>query len=271
MFVTPLITYNLKERGRKYRGKDRHFNIKSIIDAINGGDCQERVTHRGMVGFYGHWPRLRFGMEPAEGGVAEGKAQAVEPALVTTFLKGYPDGTIEHKAEFLDTGAGILAAKLHQNRTGGFSSAIDEREPRLFGFDYVIDPNYTTNRGYALDSTGDLTLDDVAAIEYTEQISGYLALLDSAANNYDAVLQSVDRLQAENEELMSMLSKQGSGSSIVLDGIGGLSVDRTLADRYALDSAFFRNAVLPRVVAHVEERPEDSTSVSSRLLSRYGS
>jgi len=35
---------------------------------------------------------VKFGMNPAEGGIADGKAQAVEPALVTTHLVAHSDG-----------------------------------------------------------------------------------------------------------------------------------------------------------------------------------
>jgi len=89
---TPLITYNLKERGRKHRGVERNFNIPKIVAAVNSPACQERVQNRDMIGFYGHWPRVKFGMNPAEGGIADGKAQAVEPALVTTHLVAHSDG-----------------------------------------------------------------------------------------------------------------------------------------------------------------------------------
>ena len=40
---TPLITYNLKERGRKYRGTDRDYNIPQLVKYINGNECQEKV------------------------------------------------------------------------------------------------------------------------------------------------------------------------------------------------------------------------------------
>jgi len=48
---TKLIKYNLRERGRQFRGKDRNFNIRAIVDAINSPACQERVKNRDMLGF----------------------------------------------------------------------------------------------------------------------------------------------------------------------------------------------------------------------------
>lgn len=89
---TKVITYNLRERGRQFRGKERNFNIRAICDAINGPACQERVKNRDMLGYYGHWPRIKFGMNPAEGGLDDGRPSLVEPALVTTMLRASPDG-----------------------------------------------------------------------------------------------------------------------------------------------------------------------------------
>ena len=169
---TPIIRYNLKDRGRSHTGQRRNFNIKAICDAINGPACQETVSARGMIGFYGHLPRVRYGMAPVEGGIEGGKYAPVEPAIVTTYLKADYDGNVEHRAEFLDTAAGRLAAKLWEEKVGGFSSAIDQARPEFFGFDYVAQPNYLNNsfRGVVLDDVScanphGLTYDDIYTAE----------------------------------------------------------------------------------------------------------
>lgn len=73
MRETKTIRYNLKERGRKHVGQERNFNIRAICDAINSPSCQERVATRGMAGYYGHLPRIRFGMSPVDGVLDGGK------------------------------------------------------------------------------------------------------------------------------------------------------------------------------------------------------
>ena len=60
---TPIIRYNLKDRGRSHTGQRRNFNIKAICDAINSPACQETVSARGMIGFYGHLPRVRYSLD----------------------------------------------------------------------------------------------------------------------------------------------------------------------------------------------------------------
>lgn len=229
---TGIITFNVTDRGRKHRGKDRNFDTAALAAMVNGGDVQERVKMGDMLGYYGHWPRVKFGMNPAEGGIVAGKAVSVEPAVRTTYIKAMPDGTIEYEAEFLDTAAGKLAERLHKSKAGGFSSAIDIRNAGakqlptgFYGFDYVLEPNFTTNRGYALDGVNgeELLLDEVA--EYNALIEAQNAILDSMQSDYeklkaayDRALDSVARLSEENEVLYSKLAS-GKTSNVALDSL----------------------------------------------------
>jgi hypothetical protein len=210
---TAIITYNLRERGRQHTGQPRNFDVPRIAAAINGPACQERVRNREMFGFYGHWPRIKFGMLPQEGGIAGGKAQTIEPALITTLLKAHPDGTVEHQAEFLPTQPGQIAAKLYESRTGGFSSAIDEVKPELFGFDYVLAPNFTTNRGYSLDSVlceggacaVGMDCESLDAAIWEEQLAAMNALLDAAHGGQRLAEETLAHLGSENARLQREL------------------------------------------------------------------
>lgn len=269
---TPVIRYNLKDRGRKHVGQERNFNIKAICDAINGPACQEQVATRSLAGYYGHMPRIRYGMNPVEGVIDAGKYVPVEPAFVTTYLKADYDGNVEHKAEFLDTAAGHLAAKLFGSKMGGFSSAIDQSKPEFFGFDYVLQPNFINNsfRGIALDDVGSMTYDAVFAAEQDEHAESMIVLLDSINAERDTTSAVIERLQAENEQLISVLAGKGIDPATVLDStsIMPVSVSIETADRMRRDAAFFRNSTLPRFVEPVKEGAQDSP-LYSRLLSQF--
>ena len=269
MMKTPVIRYNLKDRGRQYRGKDRNFNIRAICAAINGPACQERVKNRDLVGYYGHWPRVKFGMNPAEGGLEAGKPSLVEPALVTTLLRAHDDGTIEHQAEFLDNDPGQVAAKLYSGRVGGFSSAIDQTRPEFFGFDYVLEPNYSTNRGYTLDDVNGMTLDDIEAAIYDEQLRGVMRLLDSANGERERANDVIERLSAENEHLLSMLAAKGIDSN-ALDSVSVLPVAVSLdaVERIKRDSSLFRTASLPSFI-EPQEAKADKQPLYDRLLGKF--
>lgn len=274
MLKTEIIKYNLKERGRHFRGCDRNYDIGAIVNAINSPECQERVKNRDMLGYYGHWTRMKFGMVPQEGGLDKGRPAIVEPAIVTTFLKAYPDGTVEHQDEFLETDSGKVAAKLFQSRTGGFSSAIDERRPTFYGFDYVLEPNYTTNRGWSFDSVSDMSAEDVEAAIYGEQVRGLLSVLDSVSNERDRASETIEYLKAQNEELIAMVARLDGKAKTSFDSVAErpivVSIDP--AQRMREDAALFRSLQrLPTFEAQKSdaERQYDSTPIYSRILRGY--
>ncbi len=276
---TPMIQYSLKDRQRKHTGQVRNFNTKLICNAINSPACQEMVSSRGMVGFWGHLPRVRFGMMPTEGGMQSGKYVTVDPAFVTTHLSATPEGIIRHQAEFLDTAAGLVAAKAWNGRVGGFSSAIDEAKPQFFGFDYVLQPNYLGNsfRGVVLDDVmggnfGELTYDDIYAAEQDEQKQAMIVLLDSLDRERNVSSETIELLQQENEQFLSMLAKKGIDPSMVLDAsyIAPIMASDGTLDSIQRDMESFKNMdSLPGFVSPVKEVKEEPGSVVSRLLNRF--
>jgi len=277
----PLIRYNLKDRGRRHTGQPRNFNIRAICDAVNSPECQERVLARDMCGYLGHWPRVRFGLDATEGGIADGKAHAVEPAIVTTHLKAFDDGTIEHRTEFLDTASGQIAAKMFANKVGGFSSAIDQTKPKFVAFDYVANPNYVTNsfRGVALDDAlgggvGELTYDDVYAAEQQEREQTIICLLDSLHAERDQACETIEHLRAENEQLLSLLAAKGAEPAAVLDAahIAPLAVDIAPIERMRRDAALFRGAAsLPQFAEPHQAQPSlaEKVPLYGRLRNQF--
>lgn len=276
---TPLIRYNLKDRGRQHTGQPRNFDIKAICDVINSPAVQEIVASRGMLGYYGHAPRIRYGMTPVEGGFENGKYKEVQPAIVTTFLRADYNGNVEHQAEFLGTDAGVLAAKLWAGKVGGFSSAIDQGKPDFYGFDYVAQPNFLSNsfRGIAMDDIGggeSLTYDAVYVAERVEaESAAFIAeMLDSVAAERAAANAVIERLQLENESLLSAIVARDMNPDKVLDGMGfqrplarNGKAERMLADR----KVFMDSATLPGYQAGEEQSVADAvaeTQIYQRLL-----
>lgn len=255
----PMIRYNLKERGRVHRGVERNFDIPAIVAAINSPACQERVKTRGMLGYLGHWVRIRFGLEPPEGGMVNGKPQAVEPAIVTTFLKAYPNGDVEHQTEFLDTNPGRIAARMYANSVGGFSSAIDENKPTFYGFDWVNDPNYSTNRGYslALDSVanGTMTLDDVIAAEFNDHTNAMAMLLEASEYREQIALDSASRLSIENDQLLSLLAEYNAVAKPL-----PMNKENDETARLAADKALFDSTVV--LPTFEDEKPKGQARAS---------
>ena len=225
---TGIIKFNVHKRGRQHRGQERKFDAVALADVVNGGEVQERVKNRDLVGYFGHWPRVMFGMNPGEGGIYDGRQITLEPAITTTVLRASLDGTIEHEAEFLDTAPGRTAKRLFSSKAGGFSSAINCREIAgkdvpvgFYGFDYVMEPNFTENRGYALDgvfdgiydgvqagsqSQGGLVLDS-AMRESQATIKVLDGLYTALQGDYDRLAGALARTQQENEELVRLFAR----------------------------------------------------------------
>lgn len=203
----------------------------------------------------------------------DGLIPKVVPAFVTTYLKANPDGTIEHKADFANTDTGLAASKLFQSRMGGFSSAIDERKPEFFGFDYVLEPNFTTNRGYSLDDVSGMTLDDIEAAIYDEQLRGVLRLLDSANAERDTASEVIEHLRAENEQLLSMLAAKGIDAGAALDAVAvaPIAVSIDPVERMRRDAAAFRGAAsLPQFVEPQSNAdPAEHVPLYGRLLGQF--
>lgn len=270
----PMIRYNLKERGRKYRGVERDFDIPAIVAAINSPECQELVKTRGMLGYLGHWVRIRFGLDPsaAEGGIVQGKAYSVEAAIVTTYLRAYPNGDIEHQTEFLDTHPGRIAARMFANKIGGFSSAIDEIDVRFYGFDWVNDPNYSTNRGYgiALDSVsnGTMSLQDIMAAEMHDQTEAMAMLLMASEKREKIALDSASALRIENDQFLELLAQSDFNKAPSFTG-NDEQLNRMKRDKAVFDSTY----VLPRFeepVNQVEQQKQDQANHQyNQIANRY--
>lgn len=253
---TEVIRYNVTQRGREHRGVERRFDLRALCSLVNSPEIQERVKNRDMVGYYGHWQRMKFGLIPPETAIVDGKTINIEPAIVTTYLHADADGNIEHETEFLDTAAGKIAARLHNSKAGGFSSAI-HANPRggfdvatmFAGFDYVLEPNYTANRGYAFDSVGGGTegmIFDFVAQDINQNNAAMCALYDGLQSDHELAMQTLQRLQEDNEELLSMLA---SGKTL-LDSVNGdarapIMIAKSPTAAFAKNVSLFKNAHLP--------------------------
>lgn len=285
--ITDSITYNVNQRGRRYIGRDRVFDTAALAQMVNSGRVQERVKAGDMVGFYGHWPRIKLGMIPSEGGIVDGKVVHVEPALRTIELSAQSDGTITHRTEFLDTEPGEIAQRLFKSGQGGFSSAIDPVPrtnpylPRDFcGFDYALEPNYNTNRGTVrlLDSATDAqaALLDSALQQAAEADELLARLFDSLQDQFEQAQKTIQHLSGQNEALLARLAKRtagAGGAALVLDSAAGsfaLPRREPAGDLEAMRA--YRN--MPRASLQPLPRPagaQDRSSPEAGLLERrYG-
>jgi hypothetical protein len=161
---TSIITFNIKDIGRKFTGKSRKdFDTVAIADYINSPICQERVKAGDIQGYLEH--EARFANDERFNHDFSNNNEYLDPAIVTVHLTATRNGDISHKQRLLNTKAGKIAQDLIDSKIGGFSTVFDGT--MLKGFDYVTKPNNLHNRPYALDSVAmdGWTVDSVDGFE----------------------------------------------------------------------------------------------------------
>jgi hypothetical protein len=283
MLQTDPITYNVNERGRQARGVDRHFDCAVLASIINGPSVQEKVRLGDMFGYFGHWPRIKFGMEPQEGGVVDGVAVSVEPALRTIELRADDQGNITHRVEFLDTAEGHKAQALYNSKAGGFSSAIDAvpgSAPMIpkgfYGFDYVLEPNYTTNRGHraVLDAVAGrdpelLALFDQAIAESSQAATLLCGLLQALETQHLAVLDTLARLGRENDLLIGRLAQVRDAPEPGRTTPDARVLDSTKATQQPEDYRRFLTMPLVPLQQHEAEAPSPEVEATLRRFGMF--
>ena len=215
---TEILKYNLHDRGRKHTGQDRsNVDVSAMIQRINSPDTQELVSTGGLLGYYGHQIRQRFGMMPPETAMIDGKKIHLEPAFKTVLLKAHPDGTVEHQAEFLNNETGQFVANQYKAKVGGFSTAVSYVQnglkliPKLFaGFDFVFQPNFATNIGNGVLLDGLFCNDETALFDSIENDAAQAQLAQvlelSIVQSYDNIHAQMALMQ-QNEQAMDVIQR----------------------------------------------------------------
>lgn len=208
-------SFSLLDTRRKYTGRHRQYMIDNARGICYSPATRERIQNREALGFYGHGRRIlcrKMDIEEVDVITLPDGQQAMVsnvPSNVTTKFDVAEDGTVSHSQEILDTETGRIVSGLNASKVGGFSWACPGKDggtkrPTLLtgfsGFDYVLSPGFSANRGYVLESArGDMVLESVAAIvgndKRAEQlVAGWrLELHDHMDELEDAVFESQRR------------------------------------------------------------------------------
>ena len=285
MGTTVTISYDLKDNGRHFTGRDRDWDIPSCIRVINSPKVQEARRKGDLLGYAGHIPRTLAGtLKPVEGALIGGKYVAFEYATCVRSIACTDDGVVTHTTEFLDTDAGRASLANHQAGVGGFSSAM-AKVPRtspgiaagFFGLDYVAMPNYDGNRGYrgVLDSAdgadGDerpegleMVLDMVAADARAGEMAA--EILADVMPQYRRALEALEAMERDRVVLIDRLAKVGAGGEAVLDSAngGGAARPRTWVRSLSLDD--MRSFGSVRTAATGGRAPEPEALARARAV-----
>ncbi len=221
--------FNLFQEGRKYTGHHRKYVLENARAVCYAPETREGLRLREKVGYFGHGRRQMAGKvaiaESERVKMPDGTFAVVDnvPSNVTTFFEIDQAGNVDHHQELLTANEpGRIVAGLHANKVGGFSWAMGGRDggahgvtkvASFEGFDYVMNPGFSDNRGYVLESAGrDMVLesicqagfDDVAAERILEnwigsaiyQVDELTERLANAEIFESALIEKVERLEA---------------------------------------------------------------------------
>lgn len=210
--LSGLITFNVKDTGRVLTETRRNYNLQGVYELLNSQTVQEGIKNGDYFGYFGHWIRELLGLDPLEGGFVDGKLVIAEPALSMKQISADRDGNVSFQVQFLDTPMGNMAKRVYKNKKGGFSIVWDyavQQDGTLlpylyYGTDFVLNPNFTKSRGYAMDAAkkdfGMVAMDstDLYSIgEYVKSLMQKNAALE--AEN--------QRLQSDNDSMVIALAR----------------------------------------------------------------
>ena len=176
--------FNLFQEGRTYTGHHRNYILESARKVCYDPATRESLSLREKLGYLDHGRRILAGKlqlgEVETVKLPDGTSMVVEniPSNVTTFFEINENGDVEHHQELLlENAPGRVVAGLNKNQVGGFSwacggadggSAGATRMRSFHGFDYVLNPGFSANRGYILEDadapTRDMILESLCQI-----------------------------------------------------------------------------------------------------------
>jgi hypothetical protein len=223
--------------------------------------------------------KIRIGeVEKVE--MPDGSMAVVEnvPSNVTTFFEIDKDGNVDHHQEILGTNQpGKIVSGLNQSKVGGFSWAMGgsdggqhgaTRVSSFEGFDYVMNPGFSANRGYVLESAGarDMILesicktgiDDKVAEKYLENWAASAQVqaieleekLASAEIFESALIEKSEALAAENEAFkkqaegrQALITECAKNSTVVIPaGVADALISMANEDDFNKLVGFFESA-----------------------------
>ena len=269
---TKVITYNIKDTGRNLTQTKRNYDIAGANALLNSATVQEGIKNGDYFGYFGHWIRELLGLDPQEGGFVDGKLVLVEPAIQIKQISSTSNGDVSFKVQFLDTPMGNMARRIYKQKKGGFSIVWDYYIQadgsylpyQFYGLDLVLSPNFTKNRGYAMDS---ITRDLLGTVAMdSADIFGIGSRLTPVFAKLRQLEADKLRLEATVDDLSTALSRQKPKKQTAMDS-SKFNLSQIAIGNNGLSLANdFLNAPLGAYDLPDDEK-EDKNATNSTLIS----
>ena len=139
------ITFNPFEHGH-YMGGARNYNPQKYKAMIENKKTQLHIDNGYALGGYTHDVRTKSGQIKSFMENGEPIIPCCKTVSMEWVNRGSGKGFVRHTQRIADNKIGREVQKLIKAGIGGFSSVHNLQSGDFFGFDYVIYPNFTTNR-----------------------------------------------------------------------------------------------------------------------------
>jgi hypothetical protein len=125
-------------------GKPRNYDPKKYKAMVESKSTQTRIKNGYAVGYYSHESRnKKRGYIPSE---RDTEGKEVIPCCKTLSMEWTEDGKVRHTQRILNNSIGKEIQTLIKGGVGGFSSVHNLATKEFLGFDYVVAPNFSSNR-----------------------------------------------------------------------------------------------------------------------------
>lgn len=224
--------FSLYRKVRQGKQNNRNYMLEAVKAMINNPETQEGLRLGELYGYYGHSRRQIAGkMDLPETAVVmvEGKPVVLDniPACRTIAISVDDDGVVTHTQEIFDTPTGHIVAGMLESRAGGWSWVTTGRDSpsvsipkNLYGFDYVLNPNFiskdhpaamfesnddrTTAMMESMAGQGFSSESAAAIIEHADKLAQHEAMTESfmrLEELEDAMLEATGQLLAQEAQL----------------------------------------------------------------------
>lgn len=196
-------------------GDERNYDPIQYRKMVENPRTQKRIANGYAVGFYSHHSRQKGAGYVA--GERDAEGNTVFPCCKTLSME-WVDGEVKHEQRILSNKIGLEVQTLIENAVGGFSSLHDLENGDFLGFDYVVSPNFSTNRVLVdnLCEDGLCSIDMDTITRKTENIvrdniKGYLS---SIGKNNKAVENAIYALEIQEDNSQKLLDSIAKAKEI---------------------------------------------------------
>jgi len=209
------ITFNPFEHGH-FLGSPRNYDKIKYKNMVENKKTQIHIKNGYAIGYYGHDSR-----DPNKGYIPHERdknGDVIYPCCKTLSMKWVEPNLVRHTQRILSNEIGKEIQKLIKAGVGGFSSVHNLKTGDFYGFDYVISPNFTTNR-VIVDNTCKngmcgISTDSVFNSIDNEIRGNIKAYLDSIGIDDNSILEAIYNLEKhtltyqDNIKLLNEIEKQ---------------------------------------------------------------